>query len=368
MSKLAAVILAAGLGSRMGRFKPLLHLGNRTAIEWAVGAFRDAGIRTIRVVTGFGAVELEPHLRRLNVVAERNQNYNRGMFSSIQVGIAALPDDVDACFLLPVDTPLIRSATVAALAARYQVEPTPVIHPVFAGRHGHPPLIGSELFPEILIGNGEGGLRALLEHHSSTQVKVADEAILLDMDTPADHARLAELARGRHLPSPPECEALLDLHGVAEPVRRHSRAVAAVAAALADRLDGIDKGLVIAAGLLHDIAKGQPNHAAAGAALVAKLGFANVAEVMRHHMDLDFADGRLDAAAVLFVADKLVREDRRVPLESRFQPAFERFAGQPDALAGAQRKYQTASRILAAIEARAGLGHMQILAACGVPA
>jgi len=301
------------------------------------------------------------------VVAVRNQNYNRGMYSSVQVGIDALPDNVDACFLLPVDTPLVRASTISALAARYQVEPMPVIHPSFAGKHGHPPLIGSELFPDILLGTGDGGLRALLEQRASTQVKVADEAILLDMDTPADHARLAELAHRRHVPTVAECEAMLDLHGVAEPVRRHSRAVAAVAAALAERLGTIDHDLIVAAGLLHDVAKGQPDHAFAGAVMVAKLGFPSVAEAMRHHMDYTFANGHLDAAAVLFVADKLVREDRRVPLASRFEPAMERFAGQPEALAGARRKYDTACKVLAAIEARAGMSHAQMLAGCGVP-
>ena len=103
--------------------------------------------------------------------------------------------------------------------------------------------------------------------------------------------------------------------------------------------------------MLHDIAKGQPEHAEVGAALVARLGFPAVAEAVRSHMDFDIADGPPGAAAVVFIADKLVREDRRVALESRFEPAFERFADQPEALAGARRKYRNARRVLAAIEA-----------------
>lgn len=368
MAKLAAVILAAGYGSRMGRFKPLLPLGGKSAIEWAVAAFRDAGVRSIRVVTGFGAAELEPELKQLGVVGVRNQNYDRGMYSSIQVGIAALPDNVDACFLLPVDTPLVRVSTVAALAAHGAGRPETVVYPTFHGRRGHPPLIGRALFAEILVGDGEGGLRALLERHPAAEVAVADEAILLDMDTPDEHRRLAELARQRHLPSAAECEAILELHGVAEPIRRHCRAVAAVATTLADHLDGIEPPLVAAAALLHDIAKGRPDHAEAGAALVTRLGFPAVAEAIRHHMDFDFGVGPPDAAAVVFIADKLVREDRLVALESRFQPAFERFADQPEALAGARRKYLNARNVLEAVEACAGMDHAQILAGCGVPA
>jgi molybdenum cofactor cytidylyltransferase len=366
MAELAAIILAAGYGSRMGRFKPLLPLGGKSAIEWAVAAFTDAGIRSIRVVTGYGAAELEPELKHLGVVGVRNQNYDRGMYSSIQVGIAALPDSVDACFLLPVDTPLVRASTVAALAARHAEAPAPVIHPSFRGQRGHPPLIGRELFAEIVAGDGDGGLRALLPRHAAAEVAVADEAILLDMDTPDEHLRLAELARQRHLPSAAECEAILELHGVAEPIRRHCRAVAAVATTLADHLDNVEPQLVAAAALLHDIAKGQPNHADAGAALVMRLGYPEVAEAIRRHMDFDFGDGPPDAAAVVFIADKLVREDRLVALENRFQPAFERFADQPEALASARRKYLNARNVLEAVEACAGMEHAQLLAHCGV--
>ena len=368
MAKLAALILAAGYGSRMGRFKPMLPLAGRRAIDWAVTGFRDAGIGSIRVVTGLGAAELEPELRHLGVVGVRNQNYDRGMYSSVQVGMASLPDNVDACFLLPVDTPLVRASTIAALAARYAEAPAPVIHPTFYGRRGHPPLIARELFAEILAGDGNGGLRALLQRHHAAEVAVADEAILLDMDTPDEHLRLAELARHRHLPSAEECEAILELHGVAEPIRRHSRAVAAVATTLADHLDDVEPQLVLAAGLLHDIVKGQPHHAEAGAALVARLGYPEVAEVIRHHMDYDFGDGPPDAAAVVFIADKLVREDRLVVLESRFQPAFERYANEPEALASARRKYVNARNVLETVEACAGMSHAQILSHCGVPA
>jgi CTP:molybdopterin cytidylyltransferase MocA len=366
MPRFAALILAAGYSSRMGDFKPLLPLGGKRAIEWAVEAFRLAGIADIGVVTGHRAPELEPELRRLKVATLRNPAYDTGMYSSIRAGIGSLAPEVDGCFVLPVDIPLVRPATVAAIAARYDGS-APVFYPTFRGQRGHPPLIGAELFAEIAAGDGTGGLRAILQQHAATAVAVADQAILFDMDTPEDYRRLDGLAQRRDVPSVAECEAIMELHGVAEPVRRHGRAVAAVAAALAGHLDGIDAQLVVAAGLLHDVAKGQPAHAEAGAALIDRLGYPALAAIIGQHMDLDLAGERPDAAAVVFIADKLVREDRRIPLEARFQPAFERFAGQPDALAGAQHRYQSALRVLQAIEARAGTSCDRLLAACGVP-
>jgi molybdenum cofactor cytidylyltransferase len=370
---LAALILAAGYSSRMGRFKALLPMGGTSTIERIVTTFRQAGISRVGTIIGHEATQLEPLLHRLDVAAIHNPNYSSGMYSSVQAGLAALPANVEACFLLPVDIPLVRPASIATLAARYAKERPAVVYPLFSGQRGHPPLIARSLFGEILAGDGEGGLRALLQRHQSSaaEVEVIDEGILLDMDTPEDYGLLANLAQHRHLPTPAECEAILALQAAGEPLRRHGRAVAAVARTLATRLAArgvtIDRNLVLAASLLHDVAKGQPAHAAVGAAMVADYGYPVVADVIRQHMAMDFDGSTPNAAAVVFLADKLVREDRRVPLEERFQGSFERFRDQPDALRGATRRYETARSILAAVENAAGAPVDEILVDCGVP-
>jgi len=123
---------------------------------------------------------------------------------------------------------------------------------------------------------------------------------------------------------------------------------------------------VLAASLLHDIAKGQPGHAEAGAALVEDLGYPAVADVIRQHMSMNF-DGATNEAAIVFLADKLVRQDRRVSLEERYQSSFERFHDQPEALQGATRRYETARAILALVERKAKAPIAEILADSGVP-
>ena len=370
---LAAVILAAGYSSRMGRFKALLPMCSESIIARVVGTFRQAGIEEIVAITGHSAELLEPDLHGMDVRAVRNPGYSRGMYSSVQVGVAALPSDVDACFLLPVDIPLVRPATVAALAARFAVEYPPITYPCFAGQRGHPPLISRSLFAEILNGNGDGGLRPVLERYQTTaiNVDVLDEGVLLDMDTPDDYAQLASLALRRHLPTLAECEAILAARTTAEPLRRHGRAVAAVAKTLADRLATrgtvLDLNLVLAASLLHDIAKGQPGHADVGATQVSSLGYPIVADVIRQHMSMRFDGDTPDEAAIVFLADKLVSKDRRVPLEDRYRPSFERFRDQPEALQGATRRYETARAILAVVERKARASLSDILADCEVP-
>jgi putative nucleotidyltransferase with HDIG domain len=371
---LAALILAAGYSSRMGQFKPLLPLDGRTVIESTIDTFRSAGITRISVVTGHEAAQLQPLLKTRKIAAVHNPDYASGMYSSVQAGIKSLSADIDACFLLPADIPLVRPATVETIAERYASDRPSIIYPIFRGQRGHPPLIARSLFAEILAGDGAGGLRALLQRHQADarEVDVFDEGILLDMDTPEDYAQLVKLAPRRHLPTAAECEAIFAARAVPEPICRHGRAVAAIAEALTKRLNaqGIinDPNLVRAASLLHDIVKGQPAHAAAGAAIVAELGFPEVADIIGQHMDIDFDGSSPTEAAIVFLADKLVQEDRRVPLEERFRPAFERFRDQPEALRGATRKYDTALTILGAVERLAGETLTSILADCEVPA
>ena len=371
---LAALILAAGYSSRMGQFKPLLPLDGKSVIESAIDAFRNAGITRISVVTGHETAQLQPLLKTRGIPVVHNPDYASGMYSSVQAGIKSLSEDIDACFLLPADIPLVRPATVKTMIGRYESRHPSIIYPVFQGRRGHPPLIARSLFAEILAGDGAGGLRALLQRHQAeaSEVDVFDEGILLDMDTPEDYARLAELAPRRHVPTAAECEAILAVLAVPDKICRHSHAVAAVAEAMTKRLNAhgviIAPDLVHAGSLLHDIAKGQPAHAEAGAAIVSQLGFPEVADIIEQHMDIDFKGDTPREAAIVFLADKLVQEDRRVSVEERFRRAFERFRDQPEALRGATRKYDTALAILGAVERLAGEPLTKILADCEVPA
>jgi CTP:molybdopterin cytidylyltransferase MocA len=374
-TKFAALVLAAGYSSRMGRCKALLPIAGESVLARIVATFRAADVEaldTIAVVSGHDAEHVEPVARALGVDCVANPDYARGMYSSVQAGVRALPADVDACFLLPVDIPLTRAATIAAIATAYGRRPAPITYPRFSGRRGHPPLIARALFAEILAGQGDGGLRALLATHQgeANDVDVLDEGVVLDMDTPSDYEQLAQLALRRHLPTPAECEAILATRPTSDALHRHGRAVTAVARTLANKLSlrgvALDLNLILAASLLHDIAKGEPGHAEVGAALVERLGYPAVAAVIRQHMALSFDGSSINEAAVVFLADKLVQDNRRVTLEQRYAPSFARFAEQPEALAGAQRRLATARAVQTLIERKARAPIDRLLADSGV--
>jgi molybdenum cofactor cytidylyltransferase len=328
--KFAAIILAAGFSSRMGEFKPLMQLGDKTLLGHCAAAFRQAKIRTIVVVTGHRHPEVEALARRLDLRCIHNPDHAQGMYSSIRTAVRRLPK-VDGFFLLPVDIPLVRPATLAALAAAFDGKT--VVLPQFAGASGHPPLLPVHLIPAILAHDGQGGLQALLKSRKAKEIKtlpVWDKGILLDADTPEDFAvladRLPRLAIGERAEALALAGLLLPEKGLA-----HGLAVARVAEALGLELNhhgvDLDGDILHNCALLHDIAKGSHRHEAAGAKVLVGLGLGRLAEIVAAHKDtLPPASGLLSEKEVVCLADKLVRGQYRVPVRRRFLEKLELYA------------------------------------------
>lgn len=355
---LAAIVLAAGASSRMGKLKPLMRLAGTPALARSIALFREAGIDDVVVVLGNRAEEIRPLVRQYAARCVDNPDWNDGMYSSVAAGARALPASARGVFVLPADIPLVRPATVRRLVAASLAHPDAIVYPVFDNRRGHPPLIPRAILDRAAHG-APGPLCALLDVHDPTsiEVPVPDEAIHLDMDTPDDFFSLLPLIGRRDVPTAAECEALLAMQNVPEPVLRHMRAVADVAGSIADALIAaglaIDSELIQAGALLHDLAKGRPKHAEAGAAILRDLGMPAVAAIVAVHMEMH-CSGVVDERAIVYLADKLVSGDRLVTLHERFAPAHHRFRGNPEALAAARRRESTAESIAAAIEARLG--------------
>jgi len=330
-----AIILAAGSSSRMGGFKPLMPLGNRTVIEHIVGLFHNAGIRNIRVVVGYRAADVASALKTWNVDLVLNASYSDGMFSSVKCGVESLEPDCDAFFVHPTDIPLVRPETMTALSAAYQ--PNHILYPLFEKRRGHPPLIPGGFASLILNFSGRGGLRSALKQMESDalEVAVADEGILLDMDTPEDYQRVLAKYRRFHVPTPKECLALMtEIFQAEQQIIDHCQQVAKVATALgrAIRQAGtdVDLDLIAAAGLLHDLAKKQADHARKAEQILSDLGYPAVADIVGCHMDILLdTQSSIGEKEVVYLADKLVKGNRIVDLEARFKPKISRYACDP---------------------------------------
>jgi molybdenum cofactor cytidylyltransferase len=197
--KTAALILAAGRSSRMGKFKPLLPLGTKKIIGHAVDLFREAGVADILVVAGFEAERLVPVVEALDAGWVINRDYDRGMFSSLQTGVRRLAGTCDAFFVLPVDHPFVKPSTVLSLMNSFDKERNTICRPSYQGRRGHPPLIPAGLIPAILTFNEPGGLRALLSQceEQTLNVDCDDPGILYDLDTGEQYAQAKDRFPGQ---------------------------------------------------------------------------------------------------------------------------------------------------------------------------
>ena len=147
-------------------------------------------------------------------------------------------------------------------------------------------------------------------------------------------------------------ETLLRAAAPGERVEAHCRAVAAEALRIARALPlALDEPLLESAALLHDAARREKDHARLGAAWLRELGYDRAAALVeRHH---DWQGGPVDEAALLFLADKCVQEDRRVPLEKRFADSAARCTT-PEARAAHGARREAALRLRQEINSLCG--------------
>ena len=350
--EIAAVILAAGYSSRMGFFKPLASLNGVSALERILRSMRSAGVRDVLVVTGFCEEAVASAAKCSGARTVYNPRFDEGMFTSVQAGVAALPHSVGAFFLLPVDIPTVRVSTLTAMKER--ATPDGVFHPVFRGVRGHPPLIGAALASHILHFSGEGGLRAFFDTWKawSQEIAVADEGVLMDMDTPKDFEKLCRRSSGLRVPSKPEREVLFNMAGAPLRVRRHCEATASVCLKLAvplrQRGERIDLPLLHGAALFHDVCRHLPDHVHAGEIFLRLHGFPLLAEIAACHKDLPPLP-RIEAA-LLHLADKLVSDTEIVSLDARKENMRIRYGADHNAWLAVRERFAAARKTARRIE------------------
>ena len=188
--QIGALIVAAGMSSRMGDFKPMLSIGSISVAQRVVATLSQAGVGKIVMVTGYNATALERHLAG-NGIFLRNENYETTqMFDSVKIGLGYLLDKCDKVLFTPVDVPLFTAKTVKSILD----SEAPLVVPTCQGEQGHPILIANELIPEILKDSGEMGLRGALDRCSAPvlRVEVEDFGTIQDADTPEDFSKLLE--------------------------------------------------------------------------------------------------------------------------------------------------------------------------------
>jgi molybdenum cofactor cytidylyltransferase len=199
--KVGAVVLAAGLSSRMGQAKQLLDWGGKPMVRHVVEVLTEAALTPVIVVIGHQRAAVEQALAGTPAQAIFNPDYADGsMLRSLQVGLQymlGLPAAQQPAAILAVlsDQPRLAAARAQWVVEQWQANGAAIVAPTFRGQRGHPILFARTVWPAVLGAAPVGSPRAILEQRPDqvALVEADDDAIVRDIDTPLDYQH--ELAR-----------------------------------------------------------------------------------------------------------------------------------------------------------------------------
>jgi len=181
-----AIVPAAGKGERFGGAKLTALLHGETVLDRTLASLLDGGIsRVVVVVDPAAQLTAVVRLADPRVQTVVNDDPSRGMFSSIQAGLAvALGDPV---LVIPGDMPFVRSATVVEVA-RACVRQRAIVVPVIGGRRGHPIAFPAGVQQAVLNAPSSSTLKQALAEAGVARIElpVDDAGVLRDVDVPAD--------------------------------------------------------------------------------------------------------------------------------------------------------------------------------------
>ncbi len=359
---ISAVILSAGYSSRMGAFKPLIPIQGETLLERNIRLFQSVGIRNIIVVTGHHHTKVEPVVSRCDGRSVFNENYASGMFGSIQCGVKNVNPESTGFFLLPVDIPSVRPRTISALITAFKKDGAWIYHPTFLGKTGHPPLFSKKMAPPISAWDDPAGLHPLLLQYADRawEVPVIDEGILLDANHPQDIQYLTERAARAPYLSHNEYRALMHHCSVPRDTQAHCLKVAQIAGILGAALNRhgsrLNLPLIDAGARVHDLAKGQKNHANMGARILKTWGLDPLADIVARHIELGpLPEGSISEAAVVYLADKLINGTNQVTIQERFAPKITLYQNNAPAKKAVKARMETAQALQKRIEKQVGM-------------
>ena len=188
---ISAILLAAGESRRMGEFKQLLRLGEKSFVEHCVDNLLGSRVSEVIVVTGHRDLEVRRVVGDRTVRFAHNLDFKSGMSSSIKCGVRAVSETTRACLLALVDQPQIGADVINGVIDTY-VAPTLIVIPTYEGKRGHPILLDLRLKEEILAMDPEQGLRQVVRAHQDNlaHVEVSSRAVLEDCDVLEDYERI----------------------------------------------------------------------------------------------------------------------------------------------------------------------------------
>jgi molybdenum cofactor cytidylyltransferase len=189
MSKIYAIILAAGESKRMKVPKMLLPFNGKPMLEKVIENVTGSEVFRTLVVLGSYRDEILKSISHLTISHCYNENYRKGMLSSVQCGFVNLPPDTDAVLVFPGDQPFIEADVINQIIGAYRETGKGIVIPVFRKKRGHPLLIDYKYRDAVAKLSDNEGLRFLADMFKEDvlEVKTKSPGILKDFDTKEDY-------------------------------------------------------------------------------------------------------------------------------------------------------------------------------------
>jgi CTP:molybdopterin cytidylyltransferase MocA len=192
----AALILAAGESTRMGRDKALLSWHGSTFLETHIETL---GLHAdfVLVVAGKNYAALQPIVDAHGAFLIVNPEPEQGQFSSLQIGLQEILNrGRDAAIVALVDHAPVEAQTIGCLRRAFQLAPPTIwaVVPECGGHHGHPLVVGREMITAFLQAGPTSNAREI-EHANQQHIRyvvVEDRFTVADVDTPEDYSRITE--------------------------------------------------------------------------------------------------------------------------------------------------------------------------------
>jgi molybdenum cofactor cytidylyltransferase len=182
------LVLAAGAGRRFGSSKQLSPLAGRPLLEYALRAMGRASIERFAVVLGASADEVVAGVDLHGAEPVVCSEWREGQAASLRAGVEAL-HGAGAVVVTLGDQPLITAAAIDRVAARHS-ERSDGARATYAGRPGHPVLLGKQLLGRVTGLEGDVGARGLLAQAEMEAVPCDDVGEPTDVDTPEALAQI----------------------------------------------------------------------------------------------------------------------------------------------------------------------------------
>nr|WP_298154340.1 nucleotidyltransferase family protein [uncultured Pseudoxanthomonas sp.] len=184
----AAVVLAAGGSTRLGRPKQLLARDGETLVHRAARLALASGAARVLVIVGAQADEVVAAVRDLPVECLCNARWREGLAGSLRTAVDALAAHAGATLLLTCDQPALEVAHLQALLAAAREAPSGSAATRFGDRVGVPAVVAPTVLRAARAVQGDRGLRDALNAAGAGVIARDAPHLGVDIDTLEDVA------------------------------------------------------------------------------------------------------------------------------------------------------------------------------------